>query len=435
MLPADLQAEADILGAVVLKPACLNDVVALVGEDDFYAAHHQAVFRSLVRLAADGKPIDVTTLELDLRTANEIALVGGISGVTKLTERYHVVHAVLQLARRVKDVAALRRVVVAAMEVAEDCGAADALREPTEWVERAAHRMATAAKLEENHEAVHVSTIVRDVVRDLESRKKGERAGLSVEWPQLEFLLRGFRPGQMIVIAARPGVGKTAIALDMARHLTRKAHTGLLFSLEMNRDELGDRLIAAESTIDTFAIESGRLGGDAIDSVFQAADRLSRFALYIDDQSALPIHVLTARARAFDARRRLSFVMIDYLQLIRPSRRGHSRESEVAEISGGLKALAKDLRVPVIVLAQFNRDAEDREPRMSDLRESGAIEQDCDKLIGLHPVPPNKGEEDAAKKSSYRPTKALVLKNRRGPTGEALLTFHGRTTTFKQVDP
>jgi replicative DNA helicase len=221
----------------------------------------------------------------------------------------------------------------------------------------------------------------------------------------------------------------------MARHLTRKAHTGLLFELEMCTEELGDRLLAAEAGVDTHDIEEGRLIEDRMSAVVQAAARIHEFALYIDDTPQLPIHILAARARAFHAKKPLSFVLVDYLQLVKPSRRGHSRESEVSEISGSLLGLAKSLRVPVICCCQFNREAADREPRMDDLRESGAIEQDAAKIIALHPVPDDpKNPIPPERKAVHQQTKVLVLKNRRGPTGWAMLNFRKRSTTFVEED-
>lgn len=428
MLPADPKAENAVLGAIVLRPACWPELAALCEPADFTGGRVD-IARALWALADRGADVDTLTLAREMGEAAK-------SSARQLEDVWSVVTAFAapQHAKRVRDVAAMRRLVEAAQDVVERAARPWALQEPTEFVETAGHRLAEASQVREESSAVHVADVVRSTIGDMQARREGKRDGLSVEWPDLNDLLRGFRPGQLIVIAARPGVGKTAIGLDIARHLTRKAHTGLLFSLEMLRDELADRLLAAEANVDTHEIESGRISADRFNSICHAAERLQKFALYIDDSSALPIHQLTARSRAFHARRVLSFVMVDYLQLVRPSRRGHSRESEVAEMSGALKALAKDLRVPVIAMAQFNRDAEEREPRMSDLRESGAIEQDADKIIALHPETLPKGEEARPGAVKYRRTKAIALKNRRGPTGFAWLDFHGRTTTFKEVE-
>jgi replicative DNA helicase len=415
VLPADPKAERSVLTAIALSPSCWPEAAALCEPTDFSGGLVD-VARALWRLCESGESVDLHTLARGLGIDAD----RDKPGVLDFMLDYVSPAAVAGHARRVRDVSQMRRLVTAAMDIVDDSRRPWALQDPSEFVEHSAHRIAEAGQVRDDHDAVHVAEVARDVLRDLRDRRDGKRDGLSTEWADLNELLRGFRPGQLIVIAARPGVGKTAIALDLARHLTRKSHTGLLFSLEMTRDELGDRLISAESEVSTGDVESGRMTEDKMRSVIHAAEKIGRFSLWIDDSSALPIHQLTARARATHARRQLAFVLIDYLQLIRPGRRGHSRESEVAEISGSLKALAKDLRIPVLCCAQLNRDADDRDPRLRDLRESGAIEQDADKVIALHR--PDMQKPD---------TKVLVLKNRRGPTGFAWLDFHGRTTSFK----
>lgn len=419
MLPADPRAERAVLTAITLDAACWPTIASICEPADF-SGDLADVARALWTLAEGREPIDVDTLTRALGPAGVRLSEQNVLGFMR---DYVSVSAAPGHARRVRDVAAMRRVVTAAMDVVADAAKPWAMTDPAEFVEAAGHRMTEAGQVRDEHEAVHVGAVVRGVVAELKARKEGKHEGLSVEWPDLNKLLRGFRPGQLIVVAARPGVGKTAIALDLCRHLTRKPHVGHLFSLEMLKEELADRLVAAESYVRSSDIESGQLTGDQLTDVLGACRRLGEMALYIDDSSGLPIHVITARARAMAARRHTAFVVVDYLQLVRPSRRGHSRESEVAEISGALVSLAKDIKAPVICCAQLNREADNREPRISDLRESGAIEQDAHKIILLHRPDPNKTI-----------TKVIVGKNRRGPTGWCELDFHASRTTFKQPE-
>lgn len=419
-LPSDADAEANVLSGILVRNERIHDVVSTIGEDDFYSPAHRSVFRSMVRVSGRGERVDIGTLEADLRVAGELALVGGLEGLGRY-DRYQTGTAVAQNARRIREVARQRAIVSVALDVAERGRESAAMTDPVGFVEDTLARFAALGRDHEDDQGQHVKAVIGEVIGDLKNRREGKRDGLSVEWPDLNDLLRGFRPGQMVVIAARPGVGKTAIALDICRHLTRKSHAGHLFSLEMVGEELGGRLLSAEAYVPNDAIDSGRVTGSQLTDVFSAATRIQDFDLWVDTTPRLKIDTLCARARARNAKRKTAFVVVDYVQLCRPTKRGHSRESEVAEISGELLGLAKDIHAPVIALCQLNREADNREPKISDLRESGALEQDAHKVILLHRPDPTKNI-----------TKVIVGKNRRGPTGYVELDFHARSTTFKQ---
>lgn len=420
-LPNDPDAELNVLSGILVRNDRIHDVLSVIGEAAFYTPAHRVTYRAMVHLAQRGQAIDIGTLEAYLRTAGELQYVGGLEGLGRYDERYMTGTATAQNARRLREIEAHRDLVTTAMQIADHGRQPNTMTDPVGFVDEALARMAALGRVQDEGQAVHVKAIVNDVIADLQARRDGKRDGLSVEWPDLNDMLRNFRPGQLIVIAARPGIGKTAIALDMCRHLTRRPHAGHLFSLEMMGEELGNRLLSAEAYVPNDAIETGRLTGQQLTDLLAAGRRLIDFDLWIDTTPRLQINILCARARARDANRKTAFVVVDYVQLCRPTKRGHSRESEVAEISGELLGLAKDMGVPVIALAQLNREADNREPKISDLRESGALEQDAHKVILLHRPDPNKNV-----------TKVIVGKNRRGPTGYVELDFHARSTTFKQ---
>lgn len=419
-LPSDADAEANVLSGILVHNDRIHEIVSVIGEDDFYVPAHRSVFRAMVAIAHRGERIDIGTLEAHLRVAGELGLVGGLEGIGKY-DRYQTATATAQNARRIREVARQRTAVVVALDIAERGRESSALTDPIGFVEDALARFAALGRVDDDDPGMHVKDIVRGVIGDMKNRREGKRDGLSVEWPDLNDLLRGFRPGQMIVVAARPGIGKTAIALDMCRHLTRKPHAGHLFSIEMDDEEIGSRMLSAEAYVPNEVIDSGKMTGTQFTDVCAAAKRIEEFDLWVDPSTSMPINKLCARARARNAKHKTAFVVVDYIQLVLPTRRGHSRENEVAEVSRGLKDLAKQIKAPVIALCQLNRDADNREPKISDLRESGTLEQDAAKIILLHRPDPAKNI-----------TKVIVGKNRRGPTGYVELDFHARSTTFKQ---
>lgn len=434
---ADVRAEGAVLGAIMLRPSVLPDVVGLIGEDDFHVPQHQAVFRALRKLADRGAAIDVVSLASELEAAEQLRLVGGIEGVGRIADAYASSHNVATHARRVRDVAAARRLAIAAADVRADV--ADALVDPVAWVERSAALLAEAARLERDDGAVRVGELLAPAMDRIVRRSKGEERGTPYGYADLDLLTGGMVPGEFIVIAARPSCGKSALAIQMAWQLAVREHVPVrVHSLEMKDAQQIDRIIAQLGRVGHGQLRSGRLTAMDMDGVFGAMRKLEKAPMWLDQKRGMRIGDLCSRVRQWRRDRKAggaherAVVVVDYLQLVRPSQRGGSREQEVAEVSGALQALAGDTDTSIIALAQLSRDVEKRgkaaKPMLSDLRESGAIEQDADTIIFVHR--PDRADESVTPGTS----ELLVAKSRNGETGVVPMHFVGRLVSFESVE-
>lgn len=433
-VPHDAGAEAAALGAIWLRPTLADDVLAIALPDDFHQPAHAALARAFAELAQAKAPIDDASVETVLRRHEAWQTVGALEGLNAIGHRGST-HNALHHARRVRDMAAVRRTVDLARTLAEDGSGPDASANPIAWVEEAAHRLAEAGRVHRDDSGQSMGDLCRVLFTELQERKAGKHDGVKTGFPDIDTLTMGLRPGSLIVLGARPGIGKSAMATDIARNAAiNRGIPVKFFSLEMTGSEVRDRILAAQSKVRMDSIMSGVLTQGELEMMHRDFSRVANANLHIDDSTGLPINVLTARARAWKRNKHqggkhdLGLIVVDYVQLLTTMRRHHSREQEVAEFSGSLKNLAKDLRVPVLALAQLRREAENpsREPQMSDLRESGALEQDADVVILLH-RPGARSDDPACPPGD---AKAFVRKNRNGPTGPAELQYVGPYCTF-----
>jgi replicative DNA helicase len=426
-LPADPDAEATVLGAILLRNDAFNAVAGVVGEDDLYVPAHRAAFRAMCKLADKGEPIDTLTLEAQLRVAGELNLVGGLEGISRLASGVASSHNVVAHAKRVRAIAAQRRFAVRCSELAER--ACEVHDDPEDWCERASDRLATISRSTRDG-LVSMADRLHSTVRAALDRSLAPRPSLDLPWPDLRVITGPLRWPQVVVIAARPGMGKTAFALDAVLAAGAPA---LFFSLEMTADELLERGISSHGQIHGGAWDDADRMRGSFDDIVRTAGSLERVPLTIDDTAEDIRHIRSvARGWRRDRKRfptgdELGIIAIDYVQLCTTKRHHPSREQVVAEISREVKRMAKELRVPVLLLAQLSRDLEkrsDHRPQLADLRESGALEQDADKVLFIHR--PDFFDRSAAEGVA----EIYVRKNRKGSVGMAKLDFVGHLTTF-----
>jgi len=463
-LPHNKEAEAAVLGAILLRNDALNDVVSIVTENDFYVPAFKSVFKAMMKLADRGQPIDIVTLEHQLRAVDELGLIGGIEGLGKLTDRYASSHNISHHAELVRQTGAIRNLVVAAQEIAEE-GRGEVEDVPA-FIDNAERRLLEVNQAGRQGSYKSAKDLIHGVFEGITERAKLKNpiTGVPTQFTRMDEMTGGLQPGDLIILAARPSMGKTALALNFAqhacilqdkhRHLPEEEQPSrfpvLFFSLEMSASQLIERILCSEARVDAGKLRGGRLVEHEFAKLVRAADRVHKAPLYIDDSAAPTILELRARARRFrqdrqifppvpegSKRKQLGLIVVDYLQLCRGGRgRYDIREQEISEISRGLKAIAKELELPVLALSQLNRGVDsraDHRPMLSDLRESGAIEQDADVIMFIYREARYVTDEQK-RKEIERQSEVIIGKQRNGPTGTVNLMFIGEHTRFENPE-
>ena len=433
--PHDLDAEKAVIGGVLLDNSALDTVEAIVTPPDFYHPSHAVIFESIQALKSRGEPVDVVTLSAELRARERLNTVGGAQYLGELTDTIPTIAHIEQHARIVADLAQVRRMIAAAHEITArgygDRGAADA------FLDFAAAKVFEIAQKRSKSSLIELHQAIQEAFERIEKTlERGARiTGTETGFRDLDTLTAGMHPGQLIIIAARPAMGKTSLVLNLTTHSAITSQKPVLFfSLEMPRVELANRMMCAEARVDQSRLRSNMLTQDDMTSLTAAASKLFQLPVYIDDSGDLTLLELRAKSRRIKAEKDLSLIVIDYLQLMKASRDGmDSREREISEISRGLKALAKELEVPIIALSQLNRSPEtrsgkDTRPQLSDLRESGAIEQDADVVMFIYRDEVyNKDTEDRGI------AELIIAKQRNGPTDTVRLRFVRELTKFENL--
>jgi replicative DNA helicase len=429
--PQNLDAEQSVLGAMMLSPEAVADVVELIEPDDFYRSAHGRIYAALRSLFARGEPVDVITSVDALRRDGALEEVGGALYIRDLVDQTPTPAGASHYAKIVADAALRRRLISAAadiMDLAYRSGDdADVVADHAE------QRVYDVARREDRDDTAILRDLLDQAMADLESIQNRESAytGIATGFHDLDNLTSGLQPGNLVVIAARPGVGKSSLAINVARNVAVGGNSVAVFSLEMSRFEIGMRLLCAEAKVPWDRIRNKRVGPSDWTGVVQAAEILHDAPLHIVDAGNVNIVDIRAKARRMrSGRQGLDMIIVDYLQLMTsPSaRRPDNRQQEVAEISRQLKLLAKELQIPVVALSQLNRNPEaraDKRPQLSDLRESGAIEQDSDVVMFIH-----RDDIDPEKK---RDAELIVAKHRNGPTGSIHLNFEPSLTQFRNA--
>jgi replicative DNA helicase len=439
-MPESLAAEAAVLGSMIIDPQCIGEVVEQVGSNAFYRPEHQMIFDALVGLyEKSGLPvagevaIDGVLLRDELQKRGQLEKVGGVEYLAKIMESVPSAANVMYYLGIVKDKMLLRDVIVAASEILED--AYDETGQAGEKLDEAERKIFAVTDKKITGSALPLKDLVARAYEFIEKRTGGHVTGLATGFWELDGLTCGLQSGDMIVVAGRPSMGKTSLALNIAEHLglLEKMPIGI-FSLEMARQQLAERFLCSHSQIDAQLVRKGILDDAAYRDLARACDELAQAPIYIDDASTLTPLELRAKTRRLKSLYDVRCIIVDYLQLMHISGKVESRQQEITTISRYLKALARELNIAVVVLSQLNRAPEGREghrPRMSDLRESGSIEQDADVVMLLHREDYyHQGEPDYTPNNT---AELIIAKQRNGPVGKIDLIFRERFARFENA--
>lgn len=436
-VPAEIEAEMVVLGSMLLDPSVIGSVLEVIGPagEDFTQQRHAAIYRVLVEHYDKGRPIELAATHAALRRLGIDDDCGGPDYLIRLAEGVASPASGPYYARLVRDAGTRRRLIEAGLSIAR--GAADSsTRDIGEQLDAAEAAVFRIAIQRERHDAAQtIGDALQDAYERLEQQEGSGMTGLATGFYDLDARLHGLHRGDLVLLAARPSVGKTALSLNIAQHVAAAGRRVVLFSMEMSREQIGMRLMASMAGVDAQRIRRNQLSEDEYRRLQSAVAAAVDSAMLIDDTPGLTPLALRAKARRLAAKGGLDLVVLDYLQLMSESGRRESRQVEVAAISRALKALARELNVPVLCLSQLNRKPEDRtnqRPRMSDLRESGAQEQDADVVLMLH-------REDYAHRGEdgYEPTheaEVIIEKQRQGPTGSVRLAWNSDTMTFHNLE-
>ncbi len=427
--PQNLDAEQSVLGAVLLDNHALNRALELLSPDDFYKEAHRRIFQAILDLYERNEAIDLVTLTETLRRRNDLEGVGGSAYLTELVNVVPTAANISYHAKIVHEKSLLRQLIRTTTDIAtRGYESTERIEELLDYAEQRIFGISDAKMKPTFH---HVREVVKQSFELIERRyeQKESVTGVPTSFTALDNLTAGLHPGDLIIIAGRPGMGKTALALNIAVHAAVEKHLpAAIFSLEMAREQLVIRMLCAEARVDAHKLRSGYLGAADWPKLTAAAGRIADAPIFIDDTAALSVLELRAKARRLKRDQGLELVVVDYLQLMRGRGDADTREQEISEISRSLKALAKEMRVPVIALSQLSRAVEsrtERRPQLSDLRESGAIEQDADLVMFVY-----REEVYRQTEENRNMAKIIVSKQRNGPTGDVDLVFLKEYTRF-----
>ncbi|MCC6219699.1 MAG: replicative DNA helicase [Deltaproteobacteria bacterium] len=431
--PHSLDAEQSVLGAVLLDNEVVNAAIELLEPEDFYQRAHKILFQVMLELAERQEPIDIVTLTESLRMSALLDSIGGIEYLSKLVDVVPTSANVEYYARIVKEMSLRRKVISASSEIAT--AAYGEVSDVDDFLDEAEQKIFAVSESRVKSGFVRVSDIVKESIKQVEQRYVSKEAltGVASGFAELDKLTSGFQESDLIIIAGRPSMGKTSLALSIAQHIAiEQAKTVALFSLEMSKQQITTRLLCSEARVSSSRVRSGKLGESDFPRLVDAASEITNANIFIDDTAAISALEMRAKARRLYRQNPFAVMIIDYLQLMRvTNKRTERREQEIAIISASLKSLAKELNVPIIALSQLNRSVEgrqDKRPLMSDLRESGAIEQDADIIAFVyrdevyHPDTQDKGVAEL-----------IIAKHRNGPIGTVRLAFIGEYTIFENL--
>jgi replicative DNA helicase len=433
-VPQDYSAERAVLGGILADKRKIADVATIVRREDFFYEPHGEIFEACLQLESALRPVDTLTLAEELKIRGTLAQVGGITYLSDLDTAAPSAANATEYARIVADKALRRRLLDAAKGLVELSSKEEGAIQ--ELIDEAQKRIFAIGEERVTGEPKKINEVMEKTLDLLDKLRqtKGGITGLATGFYDLDRQLTGLHGGELIILAARPGVGKTSLALNMAVHAAVKEKKGVaVFSLEMPSDQLALRLLSSEARVSLKRLREGGLSDHDMTKINTAAADLYNAPMYIDDSGALTSFDLRAKARRLKAKdKTLSLIVIDYLQLMSGGGRSDSREQEVAQISRALKQLAKELSVPIIALSQLNRKVEERKdgkPMLSDLRESGSIEQDADVVMFIHPEKEEEGGGGGV--PGALAVELIVAKQRNGPTGSVPLILLQEYTKFE----
>ncbi len=434
-MPESLAAEAAVLGSMIFDPECIGQVVEQLTVDAFYRLEHRYIFNAIIALYEkhEGGAIDAVLLREELQKRKQLEDIGGLEYLRKVVESVPTSANVMYYAGIVKDKSLLREIIAAAGEILDE--AYDQSTETGETLDEAERKIFAITDKNISGTASPLKDLISRAYELIEKREGKHITGLPTGYHALDDQTCGLQNGEMIVVAGRPSMGKTSLALNIAEYLgvQEKIPVGI-FSLEMGRQQLAERFLCSISEVDTQAVRKGMLIAEHYQALAMASETLRDVPIYIDDTSTMTPLELRAKARRLKSQHDIKCIFVDYLQLMHLGGRVESRQQEITTISRYIKALARELNIPVVVMSQLNRSPEGREghrPRMSDLRESGSIEQDADVVMLLHREDYyRKGQADYVPDSK---AELIIAKQRNGPTGAVSLVFREKYTRFENA--
>ena len=434
-LPQNIEAEQAVLGGILIDNEAIHQVLEIVEVEDFYRESHRKIFLVFLELYEQNQPIDLVTVCEALQKKQQLEEVGGATFLASLVEVIPTASNIAYYAKIVKEKSILRKLITSATYIINQCVA------PTDENIEEILDKAEQTIFEVSEERIQTSyyplkDVIKSTFQTIQSitQKDSYITGIPTGFFDFDRLTSGFQPSDLIIIAGRPSMGKTAFALNIAANAASKHKIPVgIFSLEMSKEQLTTRMLCAEAKVDSQKLRSGFLAEHDWQLLIEAASVLSEAPIFIDDTPAISVLELRAKARRLKSEHNISLIIIDYLQLMKGKGGNERREQEISEISRSLKALAKELNIPVVALSQLNRKVEDREnkrPRLADLRESGAIEQDADLIAFLYRDEVYNQREDNPNRGM---AELIIGKHRNGPVGKIKLAFLEKYTSFENL--
>ena len=430
--PQNLDAEESVLGGILLDTNALDRVIEVMGVEDFYRESHRKIFRAMLNLSDKREPIDLITLTDSLRGRGELQDIGGATYLAELVDRVPSAANIVNYARIVREKAVMRSLISVSNEISERCyGGQDDIET---FLDDAERLIFDVSEKRIRPAFYKVGDMIMDTIKTVEQlyERKELVTGVPTGFLDLDRITAGLQPADLVIIASRPSMGKTALVLNIAQHVALQHNMGVgVYSLEMSREQLVLRMLCSEARVDNTKVRTGYLGERDFPRLAMAAGRLAEAPIFIDDTPAQNVLEMRAKSRRLKREADVGLIIVDYLQLMRGLTAQENRTQELSEISRSLKALAKDLNVPIIALSQLNRQVEqraDKRPVMSDIRESGSIEQDADVIMFIY-----RDEMYNAESQHEGTAEVIISKQRNGPTGTVRLAFRREYTRFDNL--
>ena len=436
--PQDMEAEMSVLGGILLENEALNKVLELLTAEDFYRESHGKIFAAMTELSEHGEPLDLVTVRSALEKRGELDAVGGMDYLAMLVDFVPTAANIVYYSRLVKEKSLQRRLIRVATEIAQRGYEGGDVEVTLDWAEKLIFEISN----QRNRSSWQaVKELIPPVLKKIEvlSVRQESVTGVPTGFKDLDRLTAGFQPSDLIIIAGRPSMGKTAFALNIVEYAALEHNIPtVIFSLEMGQNQLVMRMLCSLARVDANRMRTGQLGEKDYQPILRAAGRLDAAPIYIDETAAISALELRSKARRLKADKGIGLVVVDYLQLMQGRNNEESRQQEISDISRSLKALAKELQIPVVALSQLNRSLEsrnDKRPMLSDLRESGAIEQDADVIMFVYRdavyCEDCRDHNKVCTKGHENDAEIIVGKQRNGPIGTVHLTFLGSYTRFE----
>lgn len=435
--PQDLDAERSVLGSIMLDKHAISKIADMLSPQDFYAPAHQKIYSAILELFSKNEPIDILSVSGILKGRQELDFAGGSSYLGDLINIVPSSSHIAHYGKIVREKRVLRDLISVAADIEDSVFAKGTDTE--QLIDQIEQRIFSVALKSQDRNFIHIKDELHDAYERIEKIHQGDNPGLrgvTTGFTGLDNYLSGFQKSDLIIVGARPSLGKTTLALDFIRGAAVKGNVPVgLFSLEMSKDQIVDRLVATEAGVPLWKLRTGRLNREFdFDPIHAALDRLSKMSIFIDDTPGLTIMQLRSLARRLQAEKGLGLLVIDYVQLIQPMGRTDNIVQQFTEISHGLKALARELEIPVLALSQLNRNVDQREsqtPKLSDLRETGSWEQDADVVMLIHRKSAGRTEPSLEEDNT---TSIIIAKHRNGPIGTVDLKFDQERVTFKELE-